>query len=326
MNYYPYLRAKQFELKALRELVESYGEMVFRQLFPILEPLNKEDRALNLATEVFLNNGLKFALVVNPTEGDYKHSTVRFMLPNAKRLESERDKWIPTYIVSNKAAEIQAMIVENGYEHVMLLFPNGIDEAVSGMEALLGMDEVQYVVSNFAKTSRSMKSRLRGAGKTIICLDDNFKEQPKNADYAGMVDELFTENVFYYEEDGYSGYSDYTALPSALAIGGMLPYAVAIHMTYKRTADQIYIHHFVSDTNDTNQDTAKKFTEAGRKAIAFYEGMSDITPSAQELVQRAINADKKIKGNGAENAYPGLGYLKKLSIKNHIELLLNLRG
>ena len=106
----------------------------------------------------------------------------------------------------------------------------------------------------------------------------------------------------------------------------MLPYAVAIHMTYKRTADQIYIHHFVSDTNDTNQDTANKFTEAGRKAIAFYEGMSDITPSAQELVQRAKNADRKLKGDETESAYPGLGYLKKLSIKNHIELLLNLRG
>lgn len=323
--YYPYLRAKQFELKALRELAENYGGAVSSQLFPILEPINKEDRALTLATDVFMDNGLKFALVVNPSEGDFRHSTVRFELPNAERLESERGNWIPTYIVSNKATAILSMIRESRYEQVMLLFPNGIDEAVSGMDALLCMDEVQYVVSNFAKTSRSMKRRLQEDGKTIVCLDDNFKEQPKNADYAGIVDELFTENFFYYESDGYDGYSDYTALPSAIAIGGMLPYAIAIHMTYKRTEDQIYIHHFVSDTNDTNRDTAKKFMEAGRKVISFYEEMTEFTPSAKELILRAKNANKGVRGEEADLAYPGLGYLKKLSIKNHIELLLDLR-
>ena len=325
MKYYPYLRAKQFELKALKELVEQYREEVSGQLVPIIEPVNKEDRALTVAIDTFLQKGMRFALVMNPYEGAFKHHNIQFSLPNADKMNAMRDRWIPAYVVNNNATAVQALISTHAYENVMLVFPNGIDEAISGMNNLLRMQAVQCIVCNFNKTSRFMRGHLQEGNKTIICMDDNFNEQPKNADYAGMVDELFTENVFYYEQDRYAGYSDYTALPSNMQDGGMLPFAIAIHMTYLRTENQIYIHHFVSDTNDTNKDTAKKFAEAGMKIINFYRERVDKTPSAVELIERSEKANIDKFSAHAEGGYPGLGYLKKLSIKNHIELLLNLR-
>lgn len=325
MKYYPYLRAKQYELKALRELCEVYSDVVSDQLIPIIEPVNKEDRALTIAVETFIQRGLKFALVVNPINGDFKHHTILFKLPNAEGLSLAQDSWIPAYVVTNNAQEVMSLVEKEDYGNVMLVFPKGIDMAIPAMQDLLSLQKIRYVVCNFENTSRSVRGYLQSSNKIVICMDDNFREQQKNADYAGMIDELFTENVFYYEADQYNGYSDYTALPSNMPEGGMLPYAIAIHMTYKRTADQIYIHHFVSDSNDNNRDTAKKFAEAGLKVIDFYQGRPEMTPSAQELVERSKIANSSKQGATSEGGYPGLGYLKKLSIKNHIELLLNLR-
>ena len=39
--------------------------------------------------------------------------------------------------------------------------------------------------------------------------------------------------------------------------GGMLPYAIAIHLTYLKSSEEIYVHHFVSDSN-YDQSNIKK--------------------------------------------------------------------
>ena len=130
MKYYPYLRAKQYELKALRELCEEYSDVVSDQLIPIIEPVNKEDRALTIAVETFIQRGLKFALVVNPINGDFKHHTILFKLPNAEGLSLAQDSWIPAYVVTNNAQEVMSLVEKEDYGNVMLVFPKGIDMAI----------------------------------------------------------------------------------------------------------------------------------------------------------------------------------------------------
>ena len=71
--YYPYLRAKQFELKALREFSEEYSGS---SVVPILEPVKKQSAALERAVGDMMRNKMRFALVLNPTDGDFKHDTV----------------------------------------------------------------------------------------------------------------------------------------------------------------------------------------------------------------------------------------------------------
>lgn len=93
----------------------------------------------------------------------------------------------------------------------------------------------------------------------------------------------------------------------------MLPYALAIHLSYKRNEEQIYVHHFVSDSNETNNDVKNKFREAAQKVEPFYINRPK-TSAVEELILKANDS----------NGYPGLGYLKKLSIKNHLELILSL--
>ena len=91
--------------------------------------------------------------------------------------------------------------------------------------------------------------------------------------------------------------------------GGMLPYAVAIHMTYEKNHDEIYVRHFVSDTNDDQSNIQRKFFEATIKLKVFFANR-DRTTAIDQLIQ--LLDDGK---------YPGLGIIKKLSIKNHIELM-----
>lgn len=69
----------------------------------------------------------------------------------------------------------------------------------------------------------------------------------------------------------------------------------------------------MSDSNDDNSDVAGKFAEANKKLVSWCDekGLNTI----------AINEFRKLYESGH---FPGLGIVKKLSIMNHIELILNL--
>ena len=66
--YYPLLRARQFELIALRELaIEGVTQEL---IIPILEPVKKSQNNLILAHRVFEEYGQNAYLIVNPIVGE----------------------------------------------------------------------------------------------------------------------------------------------------------------------------------------------------------------------------------------------------------------
>lgn len=314
--YYPYLRAKQYELKALKEF--SVEQAKQNSILPILEPVKQQTSALEIAIEEMIANELKFALILNPNDGDFKHPNITFDLwkHNKSMGKVKNQLWIPAFLYSiNNAQNIAKTINDNCLQNVMLIFKTcmSIDDNIAWK--LINNTCVEYVVNAFGSTvSRRLKNKLQETAKQIIRLDDCFKSKTRNADYALEVDELFSEEPFYYEsEDKFNGYSDYTTLPSDYVEGGMLPYALAIHFSYRKNADQLFVHHFVSDSNETNTDIRGKFKEAAGKIEPFYNGKTK-TAAVKEIIAKAKDP----------NGYPGLGYLKKLSIKNHLELILSL--
>lgn len=125
--YYPYLRAKQYELKALREFsVEHKGQ---NSIVPILEPVKKQSNALNLAIDEMLTCGLKFAIILNPKDGDFKHPTVQFgtWFQNEKLMEN-KDSWIPAFLYSKlNAHEISSIIDEYTLGNAMIIFRTCMD-------------------------------------------------------------------------------------------------------------------------------------------------------------------------------------------------------
>lgn len=65
----------------------------------------------------------------------------------------------------------------------------------------------------------------------------------------------------------------------------------------------------MSETNDDQSNISKKFDEAAKKIEPFFLD-KEHTDAVDELID--INKQEK---------YPGLGVIKKLSIKNHLELM-----
>lgn len=315
--YYPYLRAKQYELKALREISAEHKGQTSKSITPILEPVKQQTKALNLAFDEMLDNGMKFALILNPKDGDFKHPTVHFdAWHQNEKLIQNKGGWIPAFIYSKRNVdEITSLVSEYQLDHAMIIFRTCIDVDDTNAWDIIKNPAFRYVVNSFGSTiSRRLRSQLKDTGKQIIRLDDCFKSKLRNADYANEEDEFFSEEPFFYDtEEKLDGYSDYTSLPSDYIEGGMLPYALAIHLTYRRNEEQLYVHHFVSDSNESNTNVKGKFREAARKVAPFFRDRNQ-TNSVLELIERANDSD----------GYPGLGYLKKLSVKNHLELILSL--
>ena len=70
--YFPYLRGKQFELLALRELVPLM--MSNREkISPIIEPVKNTSTLINTLSEL-RKGDINFNIIVNPSVGDFKNS------------------------------------------------------------------------------------------------------------------------------------------------------------------------------------------------------------------------------------------------------------
>jgi hypothetical protein len=299
--YYPYLRGRQFELIALREYALIRGEN--NNVTPIIEPVKKTFNSLKLAIPKFIEGDMKFALILNPQVGEIKD--FKIIATELKEQLADTSKWIPAFIVTNNIDAINTEIENNNYNEVMIICSDRADTTSAKFLEFISDKRIKYVVS---KENRTLKRKLKG--KDVIRLDDSFNSQKRNKDFLSISEEKFTEEYLFYEEDNYAGFSDYTVLISDFIEGGGAPYAVAIHLTYQKDSEEIWIRHFTSISNDDIANIQGKFAEAVRKAVNFI----DTKPLDTE-------ATKELKNYYDEEKYPGLGMVKKIAIKNHLELI-----
>lgn len=308
--YFPYLRGKQFELLALRELADEINEGF--HFIPIIEPVKMTLTGLTTAVKKMIEKEMKFALVLNPYEEDFAF-TESDLMEEIPELKQFRDAWIPAFVYKEEAdvRRIKELIQKNSLNQTMVVFHQPIPIDNEKCMNLLHQSEIKYLVVSDGDSRTTMRKLFDCfEGKKFIRLDNNFKELTRNSDYGMNTDESFTEQHLFYEKDGYFGFGDYTALRKNYTVGGMLPYAIAIHLTYQKEDGVVYIHHFVSDTNDDRSNIQGKFFEAALKVKAFYEHPYEKTQAVNTLI-----------GFIEQDRYPGLGYLKMLSIKNSIQLM-----
>ncbi|MGK0449209.1 MAG: hypothetical protein ACJA2M_003014 [Polaribacter sp.] len=299
--YYPYLRGRQFELIALREYALIHGAN--NNVVPIIEPVKKTFNSLKLAIPKFIEGEMKFALILNPQVGEIKDFSS--ITSELQEQLSDTSKWIPAFIVTNNIDVINLEIEKNNYDEIMIICSDRADTASSNFLTFISNRKIKYVVS---KENRILKRKI--SEKDFIRLDDNFNSQKRNKDFLSISEEKFTEEHLFYKADNYAGFSDYTVLISDFIEGGGAPYAVAIHLTYEKDSEEIWIRHFTSISNDDIANIQGKFEEAARKAVNFINTKPIETEAALEL-RRYYDEAK----------YPGLGIVKKIAIKNHIELI-----
>ena len=305
--YFPLLRGKQYELLGLKEFAEKNSGN--KWLFPIIEPVRVLPDALLRTAGVLSRNSIPYSVILNPERGDFAIPTNRFAISEfLDRFENFEVKPVPAFYTDGKYEEILADIQEAGLQDVMLIFEESFD--IEKADRICNCPEVSYIVCS-SVDSRSTKRFLKQTGKKIVRLDDNFIVRKPNSAYRGIDEDPYTEECFYYGDDDFYGFSDYCVLPKEFVEGGTTPTAIAIHMTYRKRKDSIWVRHFVSDEGCDRLDVRSKFGSAVEHLVTFYSSSAPQTDAAQWIIDNS-------------GSYPGLGVLKKITMLNHIQLITNI--
>jgi hypothetical protein len=305
--YYPFLRARQFELIALRELATQGATQGV--IVPILEPVKETHNNLNLAHKVFQEKGQSAYLVVNPKFGELAGDS-QFYIEYLATLNYE--VFLPAFHYRNNAEYINQSIEQFGLTNCMLICENDIEGDDTNFKSIAELDAVSLITVNDPGRNRSLNRYIRGLQKGFIRLDDLFEKKDRNSDFLDVTEHRFSEEHIHYSTEGFEGFSDYTVLPSEYIEGGSTPRAVVIHLTYLNIQNEIWIRHFTSETNDSIANVQGKFAEAAAKAVNYCR-QNGLSNSAITELETYFDTEH----------YPGLGTVKKLSIKNHLLVLSN---
>jgi hypothetical protein len=299
--YFPFLRGRQFELIAIRELLEK--ELIHEKVIPIIEPI-KLSSTLTKTLSLFIEKNKEIALIHNPKVGNFHEELKREdSIKNAYNSHILEDCIIKAHIVNVKTeTEIKTM-AELGFnknDMITIVFER---------------DNLEYYNSEFGNIitrfnlipdDRTFKRVVRD---NKVLIDDKFNKQIRNAAYMDK-DDFFSDDHLFFGDEGYKGFSDFSVVGSDYSESGFAPYAVAIHIVYFDNDRNLRIIHFVSESNDDIQDPGGKFYEAVSKLYEWQIGKNINTFAMREFIEHYY-----------KGTYPGLGTAKKLSIMHHLELI-----
>ena len=302
--YFPYLRGKQYELIAIRELLEK--ELLSEKIIPIIEPI-KPNTTLLKTLEAFVERGRKIGFIINPEVGRYAEEFNSLKSTELKNslLKTINEKFVLKAFIFNKEIPYESLIMYNVEKEDLIVF-------VMSNDYIDGYKETYNSSHPFFNIIPSDKLRIkRNVKGPIGILSDSFPKKDRNVDYLESVDNDFSDHHLFYNDEGYQGFSDYSIVGSNFVESGFAPMAIAIHIVYFKDKE-LRIRHFVSESNEDISDPAGKFYEALEKLVEWNKTMM--------LNTYAINEFEKHYHQGT---YRGLGYVKKLSIMHHLELMGN---
>jgi len=307
--YYPYFRGKQFELITIREVAHLLAESKF---VPIIEPVKEVLGGVDRTLKAICEASGKAIVIINPDYGDHAHKgeDISSLLKNNFFAEPG----ISAGILLNDQTSVEHAIAhyEQHEAHQPVFIHAGYMEHKELAERL---------GENLTKTTHVFIERYCGKlyrkyfrGSTRILLRDGFQKR-RNADHPDL--EEFSDLHVTFKEDGMDGFGDFLIVGDDYSETGGPAYAVAIHLTFidKDKDDAMFIRHFISTTKDTPTDPAGKFGQALNKLINTLD-----SDNSKIIKSEAVQEFRKLY---IKQHFPGLGYVKKLSMKHHIETLAN---
>jgi len=311
--YYPYLRGKQFELIALRELSELIADTP-QKISPIIEPV-KNSSTLKTTISELKNKDINFNIILNPMVGDLTGLPAEIIKTVSGEIGDFTNFQLAIIIDCNTGtSDVKELIQDisfgfSGFSLIHFGINNSVGDIISTIE------DSAPVINNIVYFNKTSRRYYRNFSiNTRIGLDDYFNCLPKNSDYLSVPDSQFSEEHLFYKDDGYKGFSDFLTIGDNYSESGFLPYAVAIHLSYVENDNKIRIKHFVSNSNDDTSDIGGKFAEANDKLVRWCD-----ENKIEETI--GINQFKTLHDSGH---FPGLGSIKKLSVMHHIELVKKL--
>jgi hypothetical protein len=310
--YHPYFRGKQYELVTVRESAELLASAGF---VPIIEPVREQTSGLRKALESLEVCGAKSILVVNPQIGDHRDDGTElssFIDQHCKEFEQLRLGVLLTEQMDKDSVISECKRQDPSRE--LALIHAGFSEAKALGECI--EQELPSVRTNVFLEDYCGKLYQRHFKKRTqsILVRDGCVDRKRNRDHPD-VPEFFSDLHITYRDENVDGFGDFLIVGDDYIEGGGPAYTVAIHLTFidGESDDEMHIQHFKSERQDTPKDPAGKFQEALNKLLSHLD-----SPKSKFYETQAIREFRELHDRGH---FPGLGYVKKLSMKHHIETL-----
>lgn len=300
--YLPVMRGKQWELTALKELAPVISCQYFK---PIIDPVRKDLSQL-IKTIKSLNNHSNIPIViVNPYLDEFENND-KLIYNDLKNNDLDLDiNFIP------------CVIVHSSIKHNKIINDLTLNHST---KAVYIHDDIHYndiqFLSNFDYViiKKNTPNYIIEKLNNIVLVEDSFKKKKRNADYE---DESFFSDLAFLTSNIYSnvlGFGDFTIVGEEYSKTGGPPHVVTIHLSYIAAVNEkIYVKHFSSEADNSINNPAGKFMQALEKTIQTlnsYQNPFLESSGIQELRDLYITRH-----------YPGLGVLKKISMKHHIETI-----
>ncbi len=314
--YYPFLRGKQNELILLRGNAAFFKE---NYIHPIIEPVKFSSTALLKAVSELVKNGVVHTLVVNPQVGDYSSHEI---IPDDLLDEIMKDNKVTSLgFVLHAGSELDELtgFLEGKQHRNVSLIHYGYTNGKDLVKVVDGNMSIKRHVFIEEQTSKLYQRQFKQEGVQRILIRDGFRIQKKNSQYPPF--EHFSDLHITFPDEGMDGFGDFLIVGDEFRDSGGPAYAVAIHLTYidDDKDDDMFIYHFISDQTDSPTNPGGKFLEALQKLVdEVYR------PDSKIFKSRALGEYLKLFEH---KHFPGLGYVKKLSMQHHVELVAEyLRG
>lgn len=303
--YHPYFRGKQFELITIRESADLMAKAKF---VPIIEPVKEALKGLERSLAAVCNANGQAVVIVNPYHGDHREDGLSISSLLNDSFRDSRAITIGVLLKKGMSVDTAIECYKRHQGHGMSFIHAGFSEAKALADAI--GEEMLLIRNVFFEAHCGRLYRRHFQGKERILLRDGFKRQ-RNASYTPL--EEFSDLHVTFKEEGMTGFGDFLIVGDEFTEAGGPAYAVAIHLTFidPDKDNAMYIYHFVSINNDTPTDPAGKFGEALHKLIIKLDS------GTSKLFE--TSAIKELRDLHAKGHFPGLGYVKKLSMKHHIE-------
>ncbi|NIG81775.1 sce7725 family protein [Klebsiella sp. Ap-873] len=304
--YFPILKGKEFELKAL---IELSAHLPSGNLYPVIEPLNIKKDFLLETIDTISTRRFTPLVIINPRQDEYKSTG-------------------NTNIISDLNNGINSSQGSNFYPCIKILDEN--DSSALSLAAKLEGEFTIYVEGSITKKmmpilhraelvllnpNKNIDTSIWNTLRKIVVYSDGFSKEERNLDYPpeSNYDSLYST---YTQYPNTIGFGDFTILPEKFKKGGGPAYVVTLHLSYIDTVrnKNVFVRHFSSYTNtQTQSNPGGKFKEALNLLVSY------VNSNPQKFV--LTEGLKGFYSYYQANHYPGLGIAKKLSIKHHIQLL-----
>jgi hypothetical protein len=306
--YFPYFRGKQYELVTIRECSPMLASARFT---PILEPVKEDRRGLLKTVEAISEANASLVLVLNPKHGsipDNPEFMERFVADELGNYPQV--KFGALLFRDSDVTSLRGLLARHSTRSFFLVHA-GFQDARALSEALSEVTNVDQHIFLEPHCGKLYAKNFRDTSRVL--LRDGFKRKA-NRNYDDV--EFFSDLHATYPDEGMAGFGDFLIVGDEYSETGGPAYAVAIHVTFidPEKDDAMYVFHFKSDRQDSPTDPAGKFAEALEK---LYGAVS--APNSKIYRTEAINEFLDLR---QRRHFPGLGYVKKLSMKHHIETLV----